>query len=152
MIVMLPRSGVSIDSLVNNMNHNNWKTWMEGFYNRPDFDVFLPKFTFEFEKELEELLSQLGMEIAFDPNGSADFSKINPDIYLYISSVKHKTFIEVNEEGTEAAAVTSVTFGTTSVGPSNEFRADHPFIFVINEKFTNAIMFMGKVTDPEADS
>ena len=152
MIVMLPQSGVSIDSLVNTMSIDKWKIWMEGFYNRPDFDVFLPKFTFEFEKGLKEILSQLGMGIAFDPNGNADFSKINPDVYLYISSVKHKTFIEVNEEGTEAAAVTSVTFGTTSIGPSNEFRADHPFIFVISEKFTNAIMFMGKVAEPEAGS
>ncbi len=151
MIVMLPQSGVSIDSLVSNMNNDKWKTWMEGFYERPDFDVYLPKFKFEFEKELKEILSQLGMEIAFDPNGSADFSKINPDVYLYISSVKHKTFIEVNEEGTEAAAVTSVSV-TTSIGPSNEFKADHPFVFVIKEKFTRAIMFMGKVAEPEAGS
>ena len=152
MIVMLPQSGVSIDSLVNNMNNDTWKTWMEGFYNRLDFDVFLPKFKFEFEKELKEVLSQLGMGIAFDPNGDADFSKINSSIYLYISSVKHKTFIEVNEEGTEAAAVTSVTVGTTSIGPANEFRADHPFVFVIKEKYTDAIMFMGKVAKPETGS
>ena len=90
----------------------------------------------------------MGMEIAFDPGGSADFSKINPDVYLYISSVKHKTFIELNEEGTEAAAVTSVTIGTTSIGPTNEFRADRPFIFIIKEKFTGAIMFMGKIANP----
>ena len=151
-IVMLPQSGVSIDSLVNNMNDDNWKIWMEGFYNRPDFDVFLPKFKFEFKKELKEVLAQLGMEIAFDPNGGADFSKINPSVYLYISSVKHKTFIEVNEKGTEAAAVTSVTVGTNSIGPSNEFRADHPFVFVIREKTTGAIMFMGKVGEPETGS
>ena len=148
MIVMLPQSGVSIDSLINNMNKNNWETWMESFYNRPDFEVFLPKFKFEFEKELKKVLSQLGMGIAFGQNGNADFSKINPNEDLFISSVKHKTFIEVNEEGTEAAAVTSVTI---SRGVSaNEFRANHPFIFVIKEKFTNAIMFMGRVTDPEA--
>ncbi len=90
------------------------------------------------------------MEIAF--SDLADFSKINPDYDLLISSVKHKTFIEVNEEGTEAAAVTAVTVGTTSIGPSSEFRADHPFIFIIKEKYTGAIMFMGKIAVPETGS
>ncbi len=150
MIVMLPQSGVSIDSLVNNMNNEKWKTWMEGFYNRPDFGVFLPKFKFEFEKELEEVLTNLGMGVAF--SDFADFTKINSNGGLFISSVKHKTFIEVNEEGTEAAAVTSVTISYTSIEPANEFRADHPFVFIIKEKFTNAIMFMGKVAEPEAGS
>jgi serpin B len=74
---------------------------------------------------------------------------------LYISSVKHKTFIEVDEEGTEAAAVTSVTISYTSAGGggdgSIEFRADHPYIFVIREQTTGAILFMGKVIEPETE-
>ncbi|MBA7557043.1 hypothetical protein ES705_49772 [subsurface metagenome] len=120
---------------------------MNGLYKRTNFRIFIPKFKFEFKKELKEVLSHLGMGIAF--SDLADFSKINPDYDLLISSVKHKTFIEVNEEGTEAAAVTAVTVRTTSIGPSSEFRADHPFIFIIKEKYTGAIMFMGKIAVPE---
>lgn len=147
MIIMLPQSGVSVDSLVNNMNDNIWKTWMNGLYKRTNFRIFIPKFKFKYEKELKDALCQLGMGIAF--SDLANFSKINPDCDLLISSVKHKTFIEVNEEGTEAAAVTAVTVGTTIIGPSSEFRADHPFIFIIKEKYTEAIMFMGKIAAPE---
>jgi len=150
MIIMLPQSGVSVDSLVNNIDDNIWKTWIDDFYKRTNFRIFIPKFKFEYEKELKDALCQLGMEIAF--SDLADFSKINPDYDLLISSVKHKTFIEVNEEGTEAAAVTAVTVGTTSIGPSSEFRADHPFIFIIKEKYTGAIMFMGKIAVPETGS
>ncbi len=150
MLVLLPHSGVSINDLVSEMNHEKWKNWMESFYERSDFDVYLPKFKFEYKKELKETLTNLGMGIAF--SDFADFTKINSNGGLLISSVKHKTFIEVNEEGTEAAAVTSVTISLTSAGPPSHFRADHPFVFVIKEKFTNAIMFMGKVGDPEAGS
>ena len=150
MVILLPQSDVSIDDLVSEMNHDKWKTWMESFYERSEFNVYLPKFKFEYKKELKETLTTLGMGIAF--SDYADFTKINPGGGLLISSVKHKTFIEVNEEGTEAAAVTSVTISLTSIGPPNHFRADHPFVFVIKEKFTNAIMFMGKVGEPEAGS
>ncbi len=67
---------------------------------------------------------------------------------LLISEVKHKTYINVDEEGTEAAAVTSVTVGTTSVGPGYPFVADHPFVFIIKEKYTHAILFIGVLANP----
>ena len=76
------------------------------------------------------------MEIAFTPY-EANFSKINPDIDLFINNVKHKTYIEVNEEGTEAAAVTSVEVGVTSVGPNGvQFVVNRPFLFAIKEQST----------------
>ena len=89
----------------------------------------------------------MGMGIAFSEN--ADFSNIS-DLDLLISKVLHQAFIETNEEGTEAAAATVVVVGTTSAGPTDPlvFTMDHPFIYIIREKTTNAILFMGKVADP----
>jgi serpin B len=81
----------------------------------------------------------------------ADLSGIGSPSNLTISSVKHKTFVEVNEEGTEAAAVTSVTVGVTSVGPGEgmpEFKVNRPFLFLIKEKDTGAILFTGQVYTP----
>ena len=91
----------------------------------------------------------MGMGIAFSEN--ADFSNIS-DLDLLISKVLHQAFIETNEEGTEAAAATVVVVGTTSAGPNDPlvFTMDHPFIYIIREKTTNAILFMGKVADPLA--
>ncbi len=92
----------------------------------------------------------MGMELAF--TNRADFRSINPARDLFITSIKHKTFIEVDEEGTEAAAVTIIEFGTTSDGPVGPqkvvFHCDRPFLFVISEKETGAILFMGKVGNP----
>ena len=154
MIVLLPKYHVSLDNLVSEMNSTSWKTWMESFSDKTEVNVYLPKFKVEYKKELIPDLAQLGMGIAF--SDFADFTKINKNGGLYISSVKHKTFIEVDEEGTEAAAVTSVTVSFTSAGGggdvSIEFRADHPFIYVIREKYTGAIMFMGKIAEPETES
>jgi serpin B len=91
------------------------------------------------------MLESMGMELAFDPD-LADFSGINRNRELYITNVKHKTYVEVNEEGTEAAAATSVEMGTTSLPPT--MRVDHPFVFVIHERNTGAILFIGQVTNP----
>ena len=148
MVILLPWDDGSVDDLLDIMNDETWKLWMNSFHNVSGMEVFLPKYKFEFEKELKEVLTLMGMGVAF--SDQADFSKINPQAPLTISSVKHKTFIEVNEEGTEAAAVTSVSIVLLSAEIANEFRADHPFIFVIREKYTGAIMFMGIVADPGA--
>jgi serpin B len=108
--------------------------------------VSMPKFTLEYELELNEALEALGMGIAFDPN-AADFTRIHSDTWrLYISRVKHKTFVDVNEEGTEAAAATSVEVGVTSLPPM--IAVDRPFLFVIREKFSGTILFMGVMNDP----
>jgi len=152
MIVLLPKYQVSLDNLISEMNSANWGTWMESFSDETEVNVYLPKFKVEYEKKLNPDLTQLGMGIAFS-DGEADFTKINKAGGLYISYVKHKTFIQVDEEGTEAAAVTVVAMGKTSAGSGDDsiqFRADHPFIYVIREKTTGAIMFMGKIEEPKA--
>lgn len=147
MIVIVPGSGKTSSDVIDHITTENWEFWLNGFYLRQALKIHLPKFRFEYEKSLKEVLSTLGMAIAFSPV-EADFSKINPIYDLYISEVKHKTFIEVNEEGTEAAAVTAVTIGTTSIQPPNLFEANRPFFFLIKENQSNAIIFSGKVSIP----
>ncbi len=147
MIVMVPWNDKNIEDVIVQMTAENLEAWFNGFYLREALDIQLPTFRFEYEKSLNEILSSLGMAIAFSP-GAANFSKINPYFDLFISEVKHKTFVEVNEEGTEAAAVTSVTISLTSVEPPDIFEANRPFLFLIKENTSNALIFMGKVALP----
>jgi serpin B len=115
-------------------------------------DVYLPRFKIEEKYNLNGHLQDMGMQKAFD-SGEADLSGIAESGRddLFISFVVHKSFVEVNEEGTEAAAATAVGVGLTSVQPMPiSFKADHPFIFFIEHKETGQILFMGKVEDPSA--
>jgi serpin B len=118
----------------------------EGFTESQDFSVFLPRFTFEYERTLSDDLKAMGLDIAFTDR--ADFSGIS-HIPLLITDVIHKSFIEVNEEGTEAAAVTAISFGVTSVGPPTILKLDRPFLFAITENSSGSIIFVGKVGAPK---
>jgi serpin B len=112
----------------------------------------MPKFKFSYESKLNDPLINLGMGIAFGKNGSADFSRISAGEGLQIDEVKHKTFIEVNESGTEAAAVTSVSIILTSapVVPA-PILIDRPFVFAIREMKTGLILFTGIINNPLLD-
>ncbi|OZC04465.1 serpin family protein [Rubricoccus marinus] len=107
-------------------------------------DVALPRFSFETDKTLNGTLEALGMTDAFGPR--ADLSRIQAQLSMVVSFVKQNTFVEVNEEGTEAAAVTTVGVTATSLGP--QFSADRPFVFAIRERTTNTLLFIGQVADP----
>lgn len=109
-----------------------------------EIPVLLPRFSFEYEKSLVDIFRELGMEKAFSPGGFLNIADAVKD--LFISDILHKTFIEVNEEGTEAAAVTAVEIGRTAL-PAG-FYAVKPFIFVIRDDRSGTILFMGKVEDP----
>ena len=111
-----------------------------------EVDIYLPKFKLEQDYELKDALTDMGMPTAFVP--SADFSGITDSASLWIDSVIHKSFIELNEEGTEAAAATAV-FMTLGFNPIS-FRANHPFIFFIQHEETGQILFMGKLENPMA--
>lgn len=150
MIVMLPSEGKNSLDLINALSAANWNNWMKSFEVKDPVVVTMPRFKFAFETKLNNVLAEMGMAKAFQPN-IADFSKIS-DEDLYISSAVHKSYIDVNENGTEAAAVTSITFTTTSAGnepPKTYFTVDKPFVFAITEKDTNAILFIGEVQKPE---
>jgi len=147
MTVFLPKAGKSVDDLVTMLTDQNWAAWTAGF-SVQEIDLALPRFELEYEKTLNDVLKALGMQDAFDPL-VADFSGIKPDHDMWISEVKHKTYVKVNEEGTEAAAVTSVTVVDTAVGPL--MTVDRPFLFVIHDKNSKAMMFMGKIVDPPSE-
>lgn len=150
MMVMLPAQGESSTDLIDALNTSDWKNWTSDFELKDNMVLTMPRFKFEFETKLITVLKQMGMIDAFS-DSSADFSKIS-DVFLYISDVIHKTYIDVNETGTEAAAVTAIVFETTSAGPGEDkfyFTVDKPFVFAITEKDTDAILFIGEVQRPE---
>jgi serine protease inhibitor len=145
MTVLLPNIGVSVDGVAGQLTSDNWQMWSTGF-RKGDFDpLSLPRLRLEYELSLLETLEALGMGIAF--SDFADFSNISREYSLAITEVKHKTYVVVDEDGTEAAAVTAVTVGTTSFGP-RIFQVDRPFLFVIHENHSGTILFMGKIVDP----
>ena len=108
--------------------------------------ISLPKFEFDTKYFMNDTLIALGMPTAFGMD--ADFSGMNGIRELFISAVIHQAYVKVDEKGTEAAAATAVIMDRMAAMPRNIFRADHPFIFIIQEKDTGNILFMGRVTDP----
>ena len=144
MTIVVPDDAASISTLAQNLTDTQWHSWTIDLDSTESF-VSIPKFTLEYEIELNAVLEALGMELAFTP-GAADFTNMVATGGAYIEKVKHKTFVEVNEEGTEAAAVTSVEMGLTSAPPV--VRIDRPFLFAIRENYSGTILFMGKIVDP----
>jgi serine protease inhibitor len=147
MVVMLPASGKKVGDLVNELDETTWESWY-GSSMPGNIQIELPKFKYGFKELLNEPLINLGLGIAFE-EGGADFTRINPDDRLFISRVIHQTFIDVQEEGTEAAAATIVEMEYTAIPEINIFRADKPFLYLIKENSTGAVMFMGSVGKPE---
>lgn len=150
MYVFLPQKDKTIADIAGKLNKENWGSWLAGFGETQKVDIKLPRFKYEYEITLNDILTEMGMGIAF--SSSADFRKININGGLCIDFVKHKTFIEVNEEGTEAAAVTVVGIRETSAIDEPEivyFTVDRPFMYAITEKSTGAILFMGTVKNPD---
>ena len=121
-------------------------------FNETEGDIALPRFKVEYTVTLNDALKALGMGVAFD-EGRANFrGMIESSGNVYISQVKHKTFAEVNEEGTEAAAVTSTEMRATSaMRPRQRFRmvVDRPFFCAIRDNTTGTVLFMGSITDPQ---
>jgi serpin B len=145
MTVVVPQDPGDLDELVAGLTQDRWNGWIASL-DSMELDVVLPRFTMEYERDLATDLAALGMEVAFCDNPAADFTAMYPDGGACISAVKHKTFVLVNEEGTEAAAVTSVEVGVTSLPPM--LIVDRPFLFAIREALSGTILFMGKITDP----
>lgn len=148
MTLFLPSLESSLTDFIRELTPENWASWHSSFGEMPG-EIGLPRFKFEYEVSLNELLKELGMERAFDPL-RADFSGMCPaPPEIYISEVKHKTYVEVSEKGTEAAAATSVECATTSVQLDRfSMIMDRPFFFTIGDGETGAILFMGAVNEP----
>jgi serpin B len=144
MTLVTPAGTNTLARVASRLSSAQLGTWLAAA-DTSSLELHLPKFRLAYEKELRESLTQLGMGVAF---ANADFSQLFAGGVsgLSITAVKHKTFLDVNEEGTEAAAVTAVGIGTTSVPPS--LWLNRPFIFLIREKSSNAILFIGQLTNP----
>ena len=149
MIIILPKENniTLAEKQISAVNLVDWKNNLV----EKEIDILqIPKFKLETEYNLNDILSDMGMTDAFSP-GVADFSGMDGTNDLFISKVLHKAFIEVNEEGTEAAAATAIIIGTTAILEPTTFIANHPFIFLIQQKETGAVLFMGKVMDPSSE-
>lgn len=144
MTVVLPKQGVSVDEVSAALTPAVWTGYTSSLADT-EMDLWLPKFTLEYKEILNAALKAMGMGVAF--GDQADFSRMSAAARLAISRVIHKTFIDVNEEGTEAAAVTAVEMRNTSVGDRVSMRVDRPFVFAIREHHTSAVLFIGKITD-----
>ena len=150
MIVALPAKPDGLPALEAKLNAEAMKTWIAGLKPTSDLQVYLPKFKVETEYSLNQTLIGMGMKDAFDPS-TADFGNMySGDDKLYISLVVHKAYVDVNEEGTEAAAATGVGMRLASavVDKPKIFRADHPFVFAIRHNATGAILFLGRIERP----
>jgi serpin B len=147
LIVLLPREKTGISMLEQKLTLENILRWQDQL-RKQKVKLFFPKFKIEAQFNLGQTLSAMGMPDAFDPH-SADFSAMIGKKELFISAVIHKAFVEVNEEGTEAAAATGVVVGVTSIAPPPPiFKADHPFVFFIQDNASRSILFLGRVLDP----
>lgn len=147
MFVILPKK--DIKSIIPRLSTKIFESWRHDLM-LEKVDVYLPKFKIECGYMLVEPLIKMGIKDAFNET-KADFSKITGGKDLYISTVIHKTFCDVNEEGTEAAAVTAIVMNTKSMVSFEKkiFKADHPFIYAIVDNNTGVMLFLGKMVEPE---
>jgi serine protease inhibitor len=144
MYIFLPHQEVSLKTFYSSLTAENWHKWMNQF--NPSIGgikISLPRFKVEYAIELKDALTSLGMEIAF--GSEADFSAMTTSS-LWLNKIKHKSCVEVNEEGTEAAAVTEV--GGVRSGPI-EMSVDRPFFLAIRDNQTGAVLFMGSIVEPK---
>ena len=147
MVAILPADGKELNTVIESLDNELWQQIVAGLHTA-NVHLKLPRFKQECEFKLNEPIASLGINLIFCEgylNGIAD------DPRLVVSNIKHKTFVEVNEEGTEAAAVTSVEVGYTSIGPSVPvpFHIDRPFLYLIKEKSTGVILFIGRMDHPK---
>jgi len=152
MIVLLPEKKGGIEDLENSLTNEKIENYLEKLHKiwEREINIYFPKFKIETGYELKKILYRLGMTSAF--SDGANFSRIAEDPPRYISQIIHKAFVEVNERGTEAAAVTALRMLGASIGQTikpPEFRADHPFIFLLIDSYTRAILFIGRVMNPQ---
>ena len=147
MVLLLPKT--NMNDLNAKLDAARLAEWT-GQVREREVDIYLPKFKFETQYELKELLSDMGMVDAF-ALPPADFSGMSGQKDLYITKVIHKAIIEVNEEGSEAAAATAVVMGVKAVLHKPVFKADQPFLFLIRHNDTGSILFMGRVNNPASE-
>lgn len=146
MTVVLPAAGVDLSEVVASLDDAAWTDLTGGFLGTKG-TLWLPRFQMSYERVLNDDLKALGMVDAFD-DALADFSPLSPAQGLFISNVLQKSWVAVDEKGTEAAAATSVEVGLTSAGGGFTMRVDRPFLFVLRERLSGTILFVGEIVAP----
>ncbi len=151
MVILLPRTRDGLPALEQRLTEAALSHWLAALdlAGPQEMDVTLPRFKVDYSVELTTSLARLGMTTAFVA-GKADFSPINGGGDLYVSTVLHKAFVDVNEEGTEAAAATGIAVASFAVRRSLRFTVDHPFLFLIRDASTGSLLFLGRIVDPRA--
>lgn len=144
MVVMLPKETYSTDDIIAGLDDEKWTAINNAFVSA-EMNVYLPRTKIEWKSELNDYLQIMGIKKAFN---AADFSNITDNVRLVISQVIHQSFLEINEQGSEAAAATAIVIRYTSAGPASVFRADKPFVLAIKENTTNAVLFAGEINKP----
>lgn len=149
MVILLPKKHTGLPALEKVLTTDTLTQWLDTA-KRQEVHVFLPKFKLEESISLKQMLSAMGMPKAFQPNGFLGMSDADDAEQLYISHVAHKAYVEVNEEGTEAAAATMAVGRMLSARnpPIPTFRADRPFLFLIRDKPTGTMLFLGRMMRP----
>lgn len=146
MVIILPEERDGLAKVEEQLNAGTLEGWLS-ILNKQEVEVYLPRFSISWgTADISSMLKTLGMQTAFGPG--ADFSGIDGRGGLFVSRVLHKAFIDVNEEGTEAAAATAVLMKRGMPPQVPEFRADHPFLFMIQENSTGSLLFLGRTADP----
>jgi serpin B len=146
MTVIVPDSTSTADAVAASLTPDSWRALTASLAPAEDVDLALPKFTVSWQRAMIPDLQALGMQVPFVAGG-ADFTPMSPDgKNLYISSVQQRALVDVNEQGTVAAAVTSVGITAASLPAPKTVHADHPFIFVIRERLSGTVLFLGKIS------
>ncbi|NXH18298.1 PAI2 inhibitor, partial [Bucco capensis] len=148
MFILLPSDITGLKKLERELTFENLSAWTSPeLMDKMKMEVYLPKFTFEEKYDLKSTLSRMGIQDAFN-EGQADFTGMSESGDVFLSQVFHKCYLEVNEEGTEAAAASSAALASRSLGATVIFVADHPFIFFIRHNKTKSILFLGRFSSP----
>jgi serpin B len=140
---VLPNNNKTLTDVLERLNTDNWNSTLNKMH-KQDVKVYLPRFKVENKFLLNNVLKDMGMPVAF--SDAANFSGIS-DRKICISEVIHKTYVSVDEDGTEAAAVTSIGFATSSMPTYPIFCVNRPFVFLIRERVTGVILFIGKMAE-----
>jgi serpin B len=148
MEIMLPDDGTTLTGLIASLDAAGWRAAVDGLTEQTIDELALPRFELRWKGELTDPLRRLGIAAAFTP-GTADFRPMSPAA-PWLKTVVHKTYIRVDERGTEAAAVSGGAMATSARVDQRVFRVDRPFAFTISDQQTGAILFLGAVTDPRA--
>ncbi|XP_012589626.1 PREDICTED: serpin B9 isoform X1 [Condylura cristata] len=148
LVILLPDDGVDLDSVEKTLTFEKFLTWTQPRrMTKTNVEVFLPKFKLEEDYDMGPVLQYLGMADAFQA-GRADFSALSPEPELCLSKFVHKSFVEVNEEGTEAAAASAAVIAECCLVDEPRFCADHPFLFFIRHNKASSLLFCGRFCRP----